>query len=290
MKTITTFLSVCACLILTGCGGGASKPAATADAAVMQAVSSMQDNDPSAAWDMLPASYQEQANGLMHEFAGKIPADLYDSSANLLVKLEKVLSSKKDLILANPQLKSVPVDVSKNYDDAVAMLGILTSSDLMSAEKMKSADIGKMMSTTGAKLMKKASEVEIDDSVKTDDMSDMLEMQAKLASVKAELVSEEGDTAVVKITAKDEDPEEIDFVRIEGKWIPKDLAEGWSEMITEAKAGIAEINITPEQAAQANMMIGMVNGLLDQIQAAKTQEELMQAVGGAMGMMMGGMM
>jgi hypothetical protein len=289
MNKLPAFLLLPALFFLTGCGGGAPKPAATADAAVMQVVDSLKSNQPEGFWNMLPASYQTQANEVLHDFANKMPPAMYDQGAGLLVKLEKVLTTKKDLILANPMLEQVPVDVSANYDHVVAMLSAVTSSDLMSVDKLKSADIGSLMSSIGGEMMEAASKIEVDQSAATGDMQEALEFKKKLDSVKAELVSEEGDTAVVRITAEGEDPEEVEFVKVEGKWIPTELAEGWSEMITEAQAGVAEINITPEMASQAQMMMGMAGGVLDQLQQAQTQEELQQIIGGLMGMMMGGM-
>jgi len=289
MKTLLSVCTLASLLFLTGCGGGTPEPAATADAAVMQMVDSLKDNEPKGLWNMLPASYQTQANEVLHDFANKMPPAVYDQGAELVVKLEKVLKTKKSLILENPMLQQAPVDASANYDQVVAILGAITSSDLMSIDKLKSADIGSLTSSIGGKMMEAASNLDTDQTPAGGDMKEALEFKKKLSSVKAELVSEEGDTAVVRITVDGEEPEDMDFIKVEGKWIPTELAEEWSEMIAEAQAAVAELNITPEQATQAQMGMSMVGGVLDQLQQANTQEEMQQILGGLMGMAMGGM-
>jgi hypothetical protein len=288
MKISRLLFLVAPTLVLVGCGGGAPKPAATADAAVMQMVDSMQKNQPEGLWDMLPSSYQTEANETLHRFADKMPADMYNQGTGLLQKLEKVLKTKKDLILENPMLEESPVDISESYDQMVAVLSAFTSSDLMSVEKMKSADIGQLVASIGGELMDVATRMDLEEAASTGELQEMLEFKQTMASVKAELISEDGDSAVVRISAVDEDPEEVEFVKVEGKWIPADLAEGWSEMIAEFKSGVEEMEITPEQASQVKMGITMVGSILDQLQAAETQEDLEMIIGGALGMLMMG--
>jgi hypothetical protein len=59
-------------------------------------------------------------------------------------------------------------------------------------------------------------------------------------------------------------------------------------MIAEFKSGVEEMEITPEQASQVKMGITMVGSILDQLQAAETQEDLEMIIGGALGMLMMG--
>lgn len=285
MNIKTSLLLVSPALFLLGCGGGAPKPAATADAAVMQVIDSLEKNDPSAFWHMLPESYQTQANDVLHDFAEKVPDNLYNQGAGLVKKLEEVLSTKKDLLLENSMVQQSPVDVSANYDQIVALLGAITSSNLKSVETLKTADIGKLMGDIGGKFMQTAANMELDQSpASTREMKEMLEFKDKLSTFNAELVSEEGDTATVRISMEGEEPEEMDFVRIEGKWLPKEMAEGWSEMIADAKAGVAGMNIDPQTASQMQMGMTMADSVLDQLLNAETQEDLQQVIGGLIGM------
>lgn len=291
MKTILLSFFIFIGLILSGCGGsGAPEPAATADAAVMQVVDSLNANNAAGPWNMMPESYQQDLNGLMHGFAGKMDAGLWNSGTGTLKKLEEVLRTKKDLLLASPMLKSAPMqqDLSANYDQLVAILGTLTDSKLMSLEELKTADMGTLLSSTGSRLMEQASEVNISNSSpKPMGMNSMLKMPGKILETKAELVSEDGDTAVVRITTEGEKPQEVPFVRVEGKWIPQDMADNFPKSIQDGKKALEKFRISPQMKSQAMMGLNMVNGMLDQIQAANTQEELQGVLGGMMGMMGG---
>ena len=66
--------------------------------------------------------------------------------------------------------------------------------------------------------------------------------------------------------------------------------DGWyasPEMIAEMKKGIAALEINPEVKTQAKMAMTMVGGVLDQLAAAESQEDLEAVIGGLMGMVMG---
>ena len=238
---------------------------------------------------MLPTSYQTQLTEVKNEFATKMDVQLWNNGADLVSKLHGVLANKKDLLLASPMLESVPMkeDISANYDQLVAILGAVVESDLATLEGVASLDIGDFLRSTGSELMAASSKISISEtSKKPMGMNSMLKTPGKLLTTQAELVSSEGDSAVVKITAQDEEPEEVTFVKVEGKWIPEDLAKEFPKMIAEMRKNIGEIEIPPEAKAKAQMGMTMVSGVLDQVSAAKTQEELQGAL---MGLMMMGM-
>lgn len=291
MKSLSLLFVSLLVLLNAGCGGGSSapKPAATADAAVMQVVDALNDNNAAGPWDMLPASYQGELTAVKNEFAAKMDADIWNGAGGLMKKLHSVLKDQKELLLASPMMEGVPMkeDVSANYDQLVAILGTLCESELTTLEGLQSMDIGEYLRSTGSELMKAASEIEVsEDSSKPMGMNHMVKMPGKMLSTQAELVSEEGDSAVVKITAEGEEPVEVTFVKVEGKWVPEDLAEEFPEMIAELRQGLSEMEIPPEAKAQVQMGLTMIGGVLDQIAAAKTQEELQGAL---MGLMMMGM-
>jgi hypothetical protein len=110
-----------------------------------------------------------------------------------------------------------------------------------------------------------------------------------LNSVQVEIVSSEAETAVVKITVPDEDPEEVELVLVEERWVPKEMADSWADDIAKAKeelAGWDEQKIA-ESKVQAMMMLGMVESFLDQLAKVESSEEFDQAIGSIMGGMFG---
>ncbi|MCC5849164.1 MAG: hypothetical protein JJU29_13845 [Verrucomicrobia bacterium] len=279
-------------LFSTGCGNQRTPaPAATADAAFRNFTSAIESNDPVAVWNFLPGSYQADVNGLLNEFAEKMDAQLWNAGTGTFKKVEEVLRTKKDLILTSPMLEQVPgkEEIEANYGHLVNILGILAKSDLMDLEKMKSADLGRILSTTGKQLIAEAEKMDVEAAKDIGGIADFRDMQSEMTNMKAELISEEGDEAVVRITGDGDHDDEVEFVRVEGKWIPKDLAEEWPQMIADAREGLQEIGqLSPQEKQQVMMGINMVNGVLDQMLAAETHEDMQNVIAGVMGMMMGG--
>ncbi len=90
-----------------------------------------------------------------------------------------------------------------------------------------------------------------------------------------ELLSEEGDRAVVLLTVPDEEPIEMPMVRIEGRWIPTELADQWPAAVTDARTKIEMLG--SDEAAQIRVQvlfgIGIVEGFIDQIDEMETTDE-----------------
>jgi hypothetical protein len=118
------------------------------------------------------------------------------------------------------------------------------------------------------------------------------------------LVLSDYTNAVVSIVASDElqatlltsipgqVPQEQVFTKIEGRWVPMEMANGWAAQMAEATASLEAIS--PESvASQKPQMMGiltMIDGVLTQIAAAETQEQFDQSLQGAMMPLMGLMM
>jgi hypothetical protein len=82
------------------------------------------------------------------------------------------------------------------------------------------------------------------------------------------------------------------MVRVEGRWIPAELAEEWPQFVEDAREGLAEM--TPEnmaaQKTQIMMFFGMADGFIEQIASLQTPEEFDAAVGPMLAPLMGGEM
>ena len=271
-------------LVMSACGQRVPPPAATADKAMENLMAGIEKNDPTVIWHFLPESYQKEANELLHEFANRMDEDIWNGATGIFQKVEQILRTKKRLILQSDELANMP-DLEENYDHLVRILGSIAKSDLMDLGKLQSADIGRLISNTGTPLMRELAKIEIDDGNMM--LPNPNEFREFLSSMSFELVSEDGDTAVVAIT-EDGYTDEVNFVRVDGKWIPEELAEEWEFMYREIRDGIREIGrIKASDKAQIMVGITMINSVLDQLLAAKTAEEMETILQGAMGMMMG---
>ena len=281
-------LAIFALISATGCGSGkpdsklgaktaALPPPATADAAVMAVTKSLSEDKPESIWQALPASYQKDGNDLIAAFAKSCDPDIYNRSFGIAKKLVLVLQKKKDLIISHPMLAQTGINsqsLAQNWDGVVNVVSLVVNSELSDLNKVKTLDVEKFLAVTGSQLMKSAQELaKLAPNAKVD-------MQASIASVKATLVKTEGDTATVKMEVAGEAPQETLFKQVEGRWIPKEMADEWKAGVARAKANL-EKSAASSKVENRELTLSqfkMVDGVLDQLLAAKTAEEFNNTV------------
>ena len=159
---------------------------------------------------------------------------------------------------------------------------------LSSLDTIKTIDWETYIATTGRELMNLAAEKS---KANGDDTFDR-EFAQTLKQTEVEVVSRDGDTATLRMTAPGEDPEEVQLTRVEGRWVPSEMATDWDQNIADARQKIAAVTDEEIQqgSMQAMMMIGMVDGALTQLETIETAEEFDQALQGILGPFLGGMM
>ncbi len=288
---IAAAVAAVACVALLGCGSSDPTVPSTPDGTVMAVAAALADGKPQVVWTAMPASYQKDVTGLIRAFADKMDADIYDKGWGLAKKLVKVLREKRAFILASPAMAQGGIDKAKaeaQWDTLVGALEALVNSEVSSVAGLKSVDVGDFLRDTGSKLMSAASK----GSQLTPDDKYNKEFVAKLRGVKAEVVSSEQDKATVKMTVPGEEPKTEEFVRVEGRWVPKVIADGWSKAIADAGKSLDKMSgdALAKQKPQILAMLGAAEPMLDQLLKAETQEQFNQVVGQTMGMVMGGLM
>ena len=283
----------------------------------------LEEKNPKLIWDMLPASYQKDLNGLVQTFAKEMDAELWDAGFELVGGIGELLTEKKELIAEMlsemDESGEVPMSViTSGLEMAGTLLDKLTKSDLGSLNKLRTVDLGNVADTFGRDLMKL-----IEDSAKAAGEADPFGLEM-LRGIKVEVVSEDGNSATIKVSGLPEASDfgaltglpsalppglpglpdlgelpfadftdfengELEVVKIEGKWIPKEIADGWEDAMSDAKGGMSGVGeMADEDKQMALGVIKAINGSLTGIKKAKTPEQfqmaLMQA---AMGAMMG---
>jgi len=276
-------LAVLMGLLLGGCGTDTPE---TPSAAIQAVTQGLNEGKPAVVWEAMPASYQTDLTDLAHQFAANMDAEIYDKAFGILGKVANVLKTKRDFFLNSALTKNAPIDNEKlttNWNAVVDLFTAITASDLKTLENLKTIDIGKFLQNDGAKIFSKLR------TVVSIQEGNPLET---LANITVELVQSQDDSATVKITVPDEEEEEIDMVKLEGKWIPKDMAEDWSNIIADGKASLEDMSQNA-LAEKKPMVIGMMAGVeaaIDQLAQSKTQQEFDKIIEGLMGPLMGGMM
>jgi len=263
----------------------------TAEATVQTFINSMIDKKPGHAWDMLPSKHQEDIGKLKAAFAANMDKVVYDKAFAIISKLTNILESKKDLILSHPMLGSSPVpkdDISKNWDSIVSVLKIISESDLSSIDKVKNANVKNFANKTIGDLL-----------VLADKLSELVPGQKGKAGLMEEL---KGMTIKVKDSTEDsarlvvEDSgskeNALAMVKVDGKWLPKEMAENWDKEIQSAIENLEKMKANPMASMQSIAVLAMVEGVLDKFNEIKTADELNALIQSTMGqvgpMLMGG--
>lgn len=233
-------------------------------------VAELAKGNPKAVWDAMPAQYQKDVADIIHLAAGKVDPGVMTKMQGLMGKTTNLLKTKKAFILNSPMLADAGpelAELEKNWDGIVGLAQTLVDSDAMKIEKLKVIDPGAFLGTTGKQIM---TQIQVLAKASGEDLF------AKIAQAKAtDKGNAENGNAIVTMSHPEERDEDVEFTKVDGKWVPADMAKDWDAQIAQAKAEIANIN--PEQQQQQNMqaimMMTMVETVVDQLAVAKTQAE-----------------
>lgn len=279
--------------ILPGCGRtDTSVPPVptipnTADGTFATVVESLADKQPGVIWAAMPASYQSDVSSLVKEFAEKVDADIYNKTFELMGRMGTLLESRKDMFLASPMFSDAPETerqaLSDNWDSVVGLFNTITQSELRTVDQLARMDVGNFLSTTGARAMKHF--ITLGNAMNPDE-----QFEPMMRGTKFEMV--EGEENTIRITDPDGNSHTQKVTQVEGKWVPAEMAEEWSQTIAEMREQIAEMT-APENKAQIMAMLGGLEGAVSMFEKAEDQEAFDRAVNSIqemlMGLMFGGM-
>jgi hypothetical protein len=286
----------------------ATTPAAdaTPDAEISALVGRLQSGDFGALWDSLPPSYQADINEVVRTFGQNMDADIWNAGKRVVNKAVSVLRDKKQFILGYPALQQPAMNVAavdKNWDLVVGLLDAIVRSELTDLNKLKEFDGASFISGSGKEIgdrlaaLSEAFQADVDPNTLPVPMEfPGMEVVPTIdfASVKISTVQVHGDTAVLRFEQPDGKTEDHQAVRVEGKWLPKEMVDGWQEGIEQSKLYLT--TTMPGQLKEAKPMLlspfspmKMVEGVLDQLLAADDQQAFNEVIDGITEMV-GGMM
>lgn len=239
-------------------------------------------------WQAMPATYQTDVNAIAQLAGLKVDAEVYDQSFALLGRLAEVADKQKDFILntelGGAQSGEQVAKLEAAWPSIVGLVQTIASSSIASSAGLQSFDGQAFFSETVSELLghSEALSTFSDDAMPLSSFKDVV--------VRALESSE--NAATLEMTAPDGTVETESFTRVDGRWVPVGMAADWQETIANARGQLEAI--TAEQVAQNKtqilQLVGMLNGVLSQIEAAESQEQFDQALQGAMMPMMGLMM
>ncbi len=269
------------CFVALGCAQEteivAAQPAipATPDGTVMAVAQNLADNRPEILWEALPESYRTDITELTQLFAAKMDPEIYDRAMATALSFVDVLQAKQDIILASETMAGTGVDVAAmdaRMTQTLQIARTFFSSEISSLAGLAVIDWQQYLAGTVSKLMTQADAIEAEEG---EDPFLMFE------SLQVEVLEQTGDTARLRITVPDEEPEEVSMALIEGRWVPTEMAEEWDAKVAEARTGLEEITPEKIQEMKGQAMFGfaMADGLVQQLSAIETAEEFDATMG-----------
>jgi hypothetical protein len=249
--------------------------------------------DLSVAWDAFPASYQRDMNGIAHDLAGAVDRDLWNRTFAVLGKLTRLFKEKEAFILQHPFVaKHMAESAGENADwsRVVEIIDLLVTCELANVEQLAALDIGSFLDGTGNRFL--ALLIEASALSSAEHRAEFEAQRKTLLALRAAVESTEGGVASVRIEVPGEDATIQRFVRVEEKWIPADLADGWATRIASAKESIARLSDAEMKSNKPAilMQMSMVDSALDTLLGAKTAEEFNAGIGAVIGMAVGAML
>jgi len=256
-----------AALLLGACSGDARPLPSTPEATVESALDAVGEGDFAHLWRCLPPGHRRDAEGLLADLAATGSDVVWERSFEVVGRLGELLDRQEDFI-ATALLESadeddeVPFDGPEELRASLAalsdLLAWLAESEVARLDGLDRLDVDAFLRELG----------------RAPFWRDPLWASAteELGAVAVERLGEEGDAVLLSLEPPDGDAETVRFVPVEGRWVPAELAEEWTERVEEARA-----SLSPETAGEARAMamqvLGTVGGALDAMLIATTQEE-----------------
>lgn len=265
--------------LLSGCGSSAQQagpPAGPAES-MQNLMQGIADENLVELWNFFPASYQQQWNDQTREFAAKVDPELYNGIFNTAQRITSLLKDKKEFILKNQMIQGLPVPqerLSEFWDPTVGILATIANGEVSSVEKLKDFNAKTYLNSEGNIVLKKVFRI----SEMIPKKEGELNFRERIKQTKVTLISEEGDTAKIKIEAPGEEPREQVMIKVEDKWIPDKLQSLWKRQLDQSRQEIAQITPESMQASKQKVMpvLKSINEQLAILENAKTEAEFNQ--------------
>ena len=290
-NTTSMALAVFVLTAMIGCGGMSGSQVdipESPDGTVRVVLDGLVQHHPEVVWRALPPSYQQDVNDLTIAFADTVDPVVYERAVAVLRKGVVVLQSKKELVLGSETFSKSQVDAETAdafWEAAVHLIDAFLASDVADLTTLREIDVESFLSTTGASMMDHAANLPAEN----EEMESFSQRVEALRDAEVELMSQEGDHAVVVVLVPDEDPVELRLVRVEERWIPEKMASQWPQAVEEAHSKIEYLG--SEESAQFRVQalfgIGVVEGFIDQIELMETSDQVDDLIGGILGNFMG---
>jgi hypothetical protein len=271
-------------LIFTACDAGVSSTEFTIpdepSAAIQKIADEMLVGNCSILWHAMPSSYQADVNAIAKLAGAKVDPEIYDKSFGLVGRFAQIADKQKSFILNTKlggELAAEQIaEIEAAWPSIIGFIQTIVSSSISSSAGLRAFDGQGFSEQTLPALFKYSN-----------DLAAISKEENPFGSLEFNRLKtiENADTAaVIEITFTNGDVETEDFIKVENRWVPTEMATNWSTQIADTKKKLEAISSEEiaKNKPQLMGMITMLDGILTQLEKAETQEQFDQALRGAM--------
>jgi hypothetical protein len=247
-------------------------------AAVEAVVKGLADHQPQVVWHALPTGYQSDLREVIAAFCTHMDPEIYDRAFRVLHKAVRVLKEKEDYFARSPIALSTPLlesSIGTHWRHDVGLLETIATSDLSSLASLRQMDPGEFLATTGHDVMVGLEDLRLRFQ-HAPGLNPWEKASQTLRAARVEFVETGKDEGILKFHASTNDAvKDVVLKRVEGRYVPADMAATWSNRVAQAKAGMARFS-GPEFAKAKpliSLVLGALDGAMDGLLEASTQKE-----------------
>jgi len=298
--TIIALMLLAGVLSFTACGNKSDSAAESTaevkipespDGAVQFIAQELAKGNGAVLWQAMPASYQNDVNGIAQLAGEKIDAEIYDKVFATVSRAVAVLDKQKAFVFGSSLTAGATgaegsAQLRAAWPSIKKIVETLTASPLGSAAGLQSFDGAAFFQDTVSNLL-----ADIDALAKLDPKREQ-SLLSSFSNIAVRYVEGTENEAILELSVPGEEVETETFMKVEDRWVPQDMAVGWTTQMADARRQLEAIDPTQtaQQKPQIMNVFVMIDGVLMQIEGAKTQAQFDQALQGAMMPLMGLMM
>lgn len=266
-------LTAAAFAALTSCTpSGVSVDSTNAATTTESILSGLAQDQPVVVWKAMSETQQNDLQSVVGELAAAMDPQVYDRSFGIFRKVVQIAKTKRSFVLGNAQVQSTDgfdLDAARaDWDRVVKVLETVAESDLKTLDGLRGLQLETFLATTGASVMGQLHQLAA------------LSTEAEWPAFTSFGVEDLGDGRV-RVTSPDRESNEMAFVEVEERWIPEDMNKSWGMVVAQMRKGIRELDMSKDRA-KTLQMLGAIDGTLDGLLAANSQEEFDETLGNMM--------
>ncbi len=209
-----------------------TQPADSPDKVIEQAVKALKNNQPVEIFGLLPPSYQNDVQAVITEATSKMDKEIFELGVRILDMVVAILE-KHGAMLAG-MAAGMPFDADEAIEGVKEFHTFLKDTKLLEYDSFKNLNAAGFLAQHGAKFMTQG--MSRFESMSRDEFKAFKAMRDSLGT---SITDSSDDSATVVVTIDDE-THTIEFSKVEGRWVPADLASDWDENLAEAKKNVSE--------------------------------------------------